>query len=587
MHKTEEIRKNYSPQRKTNKSPLSGLTPRTTDHEPRTIPLLCLAFILQIFFATPSQGEPSTYLPVSHRAYDFLELMEHKCQMSGAYLGTKPAVRTEIARLLFGLLNKKDLMTEAEKAELECLLDEFSADYLSRKGFVWENPEPVEKLPGFLKEHLYRNRRNLHSASGDNYSLYFDPVIVRKAELGNLNNSSKKDNVYTSGNGFILRGTLGNHIGFHIDIRDSKEWGSRDYPEQTATTMPGRGYAAFKGDRAEFDETHAHIAWSNGPFVISYGRDRNVWGRGRRGTLLMSSYGAPYDMMKLETGFGRIKFIFFAAEIEQYPPIAKFYYNNPPGVFSDSVTVKKRLSGHRIEINIADRLNLGFHETVVYGGRWDLSYLNPVMFLKGGEHANGDHDNAAMGMDFRLFLQKNHSVYGELLIDDITTTKLGTDWYGNKLAYQIGSFYVVGDMDSRIQYTRLNPWVYTHRYPINSYTHYGDVLGHRAGPNSDEFLLEFRKRFSRRLHTGLSFTRRRHGANTDIENVGGDPLQGFKDGDSKKAKFLAGGLKKTTGVNFDISYELLWQLYVRAGYTYERFRHDGINIFRFSLCLNE
>ena len=366
--------------------------------------LSCIALVLVIAFVTSSHGEPSSYLPISHRAYDFLERMESKLLLRGAYLGTKPATRAEIAGFLFGLMNEKQFMTRVEKAELACLLKEFSPDFFFYKGLAWDDHGPVEKIPDFLKGFIYRNRRNMYSAHGENYSLYFDPVIVRKAKIGKMHGFSKDDNVFTSSNGFILRGTAGKHLGFHIDIRDSKEWGSRDYPEVNVTTMPGRGYAIFKGDRAEFDETFAHLAYSNGPFVVSYGRDRNLWGRGRHGTLIMSDYGSPFDMIHLETAFWRLKFMYFSAEIEQFPPIAKFYYNNPPGVPTDSVTVKKYLSGHRIEINIADFLNLGFHETVVYGGRWDLSYLNPLMFYTGAEHMNGDHDNTLIGMDFRLFV---------------------------------------------------------------------------------------------------------------------------------------------------------------------------------------
>ena len=207
------------------------------------------------------------------------------------------------------------------------------------------------------------------------------------------------------------------------------------------------------------------------------------------------------------------------------------------------------------------------------------------MFLTGAEHTNGDHDNAAMGMDFRLYVHRAHSLYGELLIDDISTTKLGTDWYGNKLAWQIGTFltepFGLSDADSRIEYTRIKQWVYTHRYTINSYTHYGDVLGHPLGPNSDEIFFELRKRFSRRFHTSLSFIKRRHGT------LGGDPLTGFKDSDSKKARFLDGDLKKTTRVGIGLSYELMWELFVKCGYQYEELNGDGVNIFLFSIGLNE
>ncbi|MHB9027126.1 MAG: capsule assembly Wzi family protein, partial [Candidatus Latescibacterota bacterium] len=357
------------------------------------------------------------------------------------------------------------------------------------------------------------------------------------------------------------------------------------------TTTPGRGFVSFKEDHAEFDETSAELTYSSGPLTLMYGRGENLWGRGKRGTLGMSGYSAPYDMIRLETEFWRLRYVFTAAEIEQYPPVAQFYYNPPAGIYADSVAVAKRFAAHRLEFDLTDRLNLGFYETVIYGGRWDLSYLNPLMFLRGAEHANGDHDNAALGADFRLFVHRSHSIYGELFIDDITTTKLGTDWYGNKLAWKLGTFFVeplgLGDTDFRMEYTRIQPWVYGHRYPINVYDHYGSTLGHPAGPNSDELYTEIRKRFSRRFNVSVYGIRSRHGANPPGRNVGGDIKLGFRNGDSTRAKFLDGILEKRTAAGFDVSYELLWQLIMKAGYTYEDRDGKGNNIFRFSFGLNE
>lgn len=543
--------------------------------------------------ASLSRGElatPTTYLPESHRAYDFLERMEHLYLVSGAQLGTKPLTRARAAELLYSI-TIMDALSITNREELNCLRSEFKLDYYGNNRLVWDDDGPIDYLPGFLKTLIYRNRRNFYTAQGDNYTLFVDPVIVRRASLGKLHDSGGDDHVYTAGNGLRIRGTVGDHLGFHIDVRDSREWGSRTYPEDTAATMPGRGFASFKGDRVEFDETRAHIAYTNGPFVLSFGSGENVWGRGKRGTLALSGFGAPYDMVRLETAFWRLKMTFFTAEIEQYPPIAKLYYNNPPGIESDSVAVQKYLSGHRLEVDLTDRVNIGLYEAVVFGGRWDMSYLNPVMFLKGAEHFNGDHDNAVMGMDFRILVHRIHSIYGEFFIDDITTTKLGTDWYGNKLAYQIGTFIItpfgIDDLDCRVEYTRVNPWVYTHRTPINRYDHYGDVLGYPAGPNSDEVFVELRKRFSRRFHTSLAFARRRHGANPPGENIGGDPLAGFSDGDSKSSKFLAGIRETTNLFSLDLSYELLWELFLKVGYSYEEIDGDSVPIYRFSLGLNE
>ncbi len=217
-----------------------------------------------------------------------------------------------------------------------------------------------------------------------------------------------------------------------------------------------------------------------------YGRGVNIWGRGKQGTLALSGYASPYEMLKLETEFWRLRYTFLAAELEQYPPIAQFYYHNPPGVYSDSVTVAKRMSAHRVETDITDRLTIGLHETVIYGGRWDLSYLNPVMFYKSAEHTNGDHDNAAMGADFHLIVHRSHSVYGELFIDDITTGKLGTSWYGNKLGWQLGTISSSRSASTTRCPLRVHPRESVGIHPrisINTYSQYGSTLGYRTGPN--------------------------------------------------------------------------------------------------------
>jgi hypothetical protein len=548
-------------------------------------------FGLVMLSADVSAGEATSYLPVSHRAYDFLERMEHLGVLPEARLGAKPITRAEAAKLLYGIPKQSDWLTDVDLDELNYLLAEFKNDFFGNNRLSWDDRGPVKHVPNFLNGFVYRNRRNLFSANGDTYSLYLDPVIVREASLGTDHAAGGDDNVYTYANGFKIRGTASEHVGFHIDVRDSKEFGSRDYSDETIVTMPGRGWVSSKGDHVEFDETSAHLAYSNGPFNVMYGRGKNVWGRGKRGTLALSGYGSPYDMFRLETGFWKLKFIFFAAEIEQHPAVANYYYNDPMSSGSDSVMVKKRMSGHRVELDLTDRINIGLYENVVYGGRWDWSYLNPVMFLKGAEHTNGDHDNAVMGMDFRVMVHHAHSLYGEFFIDDITTTKLGTDWYGNKLAYQLGTFLVMPfglrDVDARLEYTRIKPWVYTNRLKYNTYTHYGDVLGSPLGPNSDEVFMQFRKRFSRRIHTALSFVRRRHGANPDGVNVGGDPLTGYRDGDSKEAEFLAGDLAVSKQVSFDMSYEIFWELFARIGYTYDDLNGDRTNIYRFSLGLNQ
>ncbi len=534
---------------------------------------------------------PSSYMPNSHRVYDFLNRMDHKFGLNNAFLGTRPMLRSDAARLLYSLSGETRYMTGTESEEFACLMDEFRPDYLGSGGFPWDDKGPVPGIPSPLSGMLYRNRRNLYSTVGDNYTLYLDPVLGFAADTGDARPGMDDERVYTSYNGFRLRGTTGDHIGFFVDVRDAREWGSRDYGFDTSGTLPGRGFASLRGDSAEFDETYANVTWTQGIFVASFDRNRAIWGRGERGTLMLSGYGAPYDMLRVEARFWKLRFTSFAAELYQYPEIGRWYYPPARGGQTDSTAVSKHLSGHRLEINLTDRLNIGLNETVVYGGDWDLGYLNPLVFLKGMEHANGDHDNAAMGLDFRFRVHRSHTVYGELVVDDITTGKLGTDWYGNKLGWQLGTFLLepfgIGDTDIRLEYARIRPWIYTNRLPIDTYTHYGDGLGHVIGPNSDEFFAEVRHRFNRRLHTGLSFVRGRHGANPPGENIGGDIAAGHAPEDGTSAHFLAGDLSTLTAVSADVSCELLWELFLKAGLTWEDWDGDGIARVRFSIGLNE
>ncbi len=552
--------------------------------------LSCLLIFCFLSVGT-SHSAATNYLPNGHRVYAFLERMEQKTIVKGMHFSTKPLTRAEAATFLYAIEDNSAALTKIEKEELSCLKREFRFDKNIQDDFDAHDKGKHPLLPSILGDYFYRNRRNLFSTGAEDYSLFLDPVLVREARFAEQPGSSADDNVFTATNGFVMRGTVGGRIGYRIDVRDSKEWGDRVYPENTATTMPGRGFASFKEDSAEFDETYAHVTYSHGPFVVSYGRDRTVWGRGSSGSLLLSDYGAPYDLLKVETSFWNIKYLFFTGELKQYPAIARFYYPGAEDSPADSVEVQKYISGHRLDINLGSRLNIGLHETVVFSGRHNWSYLNPVMFLKGAEHANGDHDNAAMGMDFRYIVVPTVSIYGEMLIDDVTTSKLGSSWYGNKLAWQVGALTTdplrLNDSSARIEYTHINPWVYTHRYAINSYTHYGDVLGHYLGPNTELINGSFEKYLHRRLKVSLDFKRSISGENTASKNVGGDPLDGYSQGDSKEADFLAGNSVEYSRIGLALRYEPAWQCFISLAYARETINDDSGNVYMLSFGLNE
>ena len=209
------------------------------------------AAMVVLFAAAAAVAAPTSYLPEEHRVYDLLERMEAHWFVTGAHLGARPITRARAADLLLEAKKNLHLLSPADREELGCLLDEFGPDVASRHGLVWDDRGPIERAPGFLRGFVYRNRRNLYSASGDAYSLYLDPVVLRSGEARSRATAAKDERVFTSSNGFVMHGAVGGNVGFFVDVRDSKECGSRDYPPATVTTMPGRGFASFKGDPSD------------------------------------------------------------------------------------------------------------------------------------------------------------------------------------------------------------------------------------------------------------------------------------------------------------------------------------------------
>jgi len=529
----------------------------------------------------------STYLPVNHPVYDFLERMETRGVLPLSHLGIRPTTRTYAARLLSRVYAEKEQLSETDREELNHLLEEFRYDL--PQDFLIEfskiDSSPVSHLPDCM-QFLYSNRQNLYSSVSEDVTLFFDPIFIWSTTRRDSNINPENNRINVAGNGFVLRGTVGEHVGFYVDVCDSKEWGSRTY--NGIPKSPGIGWFAQKGDHAEYDETRAYLTYENGPFVISYGRGENIWGRAKSGSLALSDNSPPFDQFRFEASFWKLRFMYVLGEIKQYPQISKIVYAEQVDT-NHFVASQKYITAHRIEINLCKNLSLGLYESVIFGDRFDFSYANPVTFLRGAEHYNRDHDNAAMGADFQ-YIFRTMSVYGEFFIDDITTKKIGTDWWGNKFAYQAGLFIVeplgLPGIDHRVEYTKIKPWVYTHKYPINSYAHYGDAIGYFSGPNSDVLFVESRKRFSRRLEVKLVYTRYRHGRNYPDLNIGGDISLGQIGEGIISSYFLNGIKSETIDVSIGFSFEIIRNLLLKGDYMLE-YNHDEItNIITCSLALN-
>jgi hypothetical protein len=245
----------------------------------------------------------------------------------------------------------------------------------------------------------------------------------------------------------------------------------------------------------------------------------------------------------------------------------------------------KYLAAHRLEAAVAPWLDVGFQEVLVYGDRGlQLTYLNPIMFYWAAQSYQGDKDNLMMGVDLDFHPGNGLRLYLAYTVDDLKKLRVFSDDFANKFSFQTGLLWAdpigLHDVDLRAEYVRIEPWIYTHKFPVNTFRHFDSSLGHSLEPNSDRWQLEAARRVSRDLSFQVRLSRSRHGNNEVlgrgedgeliVRNVGGDLHRGWRPGDDREVKkFLDGNVSRRTGLGAQASFRLLPQLTIEAAFQHE------------------
>ncbi|MBN2412754.1 hypothetical protein JXQ31_13785 [candidate division KSB1 bacterium] len=521
--------------------------------------------LILILFLISSSYSQTVYVSSEHWVYEYLERLEAKHLLPFVLNSTKPMTRDEIAGLLKSAYQNKEKLNRVEQDQLQFLLGEFReelVDIYSRRETTLGRITGSKWIDPVLPDLIYANGRNLLSISSGPLRVNWDPILFRKRLYANADTLSGGERVFEDSNGFVFWGTIGDNVGFYTNVRDTREWGTRLYPGYVNTTAVGLGFVQGGGDQIYHDETRAYVVLNYKTFYLQFGKDKNLWGPGYSGQLGLSGRATSYDFAKLQVVSQRFKFTSLWGVLQHYD--TGFFYGNHQ---------EKYIAAHRLECAPFDFMELGLYETLIYSGRKiEPGYLNPVMFYRSAEHYLGDRDNAAMGLDVELKLIPNTKIYGELFIDDLTTGKLSSGFYGNKFAYLVGGHYVdmagIPNLDVRLEYARVRPYTYSHKFELNSYRHFITGLGHWIGPNADDLYLELAYRYSRRLKIFLYFEVLRHGANQDSVNYGGSIFAPHRFGDSETVHFLDGILEKTKSTGVNVSYELAREFFIKLQYNY-------------------
>ena len=538
----------------------------------RTI-LLFLFLLINMAGAANSPVSVSLSEPV----YTFLERMETLGLLEDPLPAVKPYTRGRIASLLTELTGKRTQMTSIDRRDLDDFLLDFrweidhsKKSILLEKGQTWRST--LSSIKNFKQDFL-RYFRQAHPEEEnhvffwekDSHNFYFD------YEQG-LTYENRSDDLVrlASWQSYAFRGVLAERLGYQVSVTLIGLRGDEDYARQHPILK--RSWSEKPEDGPEYaDRTGGEISYHSDYFNFTFAQQEVEWGYGESGKLILSRNAEQFPYISIQKDWGWGRFIALHGKLQSFlQDTLSDGYNFYPD---------KWLAAHRLEINLCKKLTLGFNENFIYGNRYaDWAYLIPFNFYRAVQHKLRDRDNATISIDFQVRPFAGNKIYGTVFLDEFMYSRLNTNWYGNKHAFQFGIFQAdplgIPNLSLRFEYTAIMPWVYTHNFRINSYTSDSNSLGHWAGPNSEIYYFHLQKDWHQRLTTGVKFRQWKHGANYDNENIGGDILLGHRTTLGTQSeprltrKFLEGILTTEKQYQAYANYEIFNDLYLQGKYNY-------------------
>ena len=280
--------------------------------------------------------------------------------------------------------------------------------------------------------------------------------------------------------------------------------------------MPHEGYwkdyKVVGGSQYDFFTARGGVTYAAGKHVnLQLAHDRNFIGNGYR-SLILSDYSAPYFFLKANTRVWKFNYQNLFAELT-----AQRAYD-AAGSPTDEVYPKKYLALHHLSFDVTPNFNVGVFESVIMGSggvdyvvpnntpntlqkitvqqrrRFELQYLNPVIFYRAIEQNVGSADNAILGLDFKWNILHTAQLYGQLVLDEfkISEVRAGNGWWANKQAFQLGGKYIdvagLRNLDLQVEFNYIRPYTYQHEDSYTNYQHYQQPLAHPMGANVAEIL---------------------------------------------------------------------------------------------------
>jgi hypothetical protein len=454
------------------------------------------------------------------------------------------------------------------------ITNEITGDSMNRDS-LFASLYPTER-PWMNKNWLYRKlfTQHLVEAGNDDYSFYLD--FMPDMQVGKQGGN----NLWLNTRGIELAGTIGKKFAFTSHFYED-QGKFADYYTNYANqkyVIPGQGRARpFKSGAFDYGYSGGTISYTPVKYVnFQVGYDKNFIGDGYR-SLLLSDNAFNYPFLKVTGTLGQVRYMAMYAQLIDFSldPLAQ-----------NTVLPKKNAVFHYLSWNATKRLSLGLFENIMWAPRGtDFSYVNPIMFLRPTEFANGSPDKALIGLNASYKIADRYVAYGQLMINEFTAKEVfaGNGYWANKLGGQIGvkgfDVFKVKNLNAQLEMNSVRPYSYSARDQLLNYGHYQQPLAHPFGANFTEYLGIANYRYNR-LDLRMELMTATYGLDINGLNYGKDIYKSYDTRANDYDVHIGNGLKtKLRYLNTTVAYILNPKnnLRVELGYINRREKNLEMN----------
>lgn len=466
---------------------------------------------------------------------DFLD----RCEVIGLIeinMHQRPLSRQKIYSYLKEIEASKYALSTVMQDELDFFLREFS----SNKG---------EDSLYFVEKNSSSSFRFLEYNYG-NSSIIIYPDIGAGIEFRNW----KSDVIYF--NGISFYGNISSYFSFDFDYNDISIKRNKQNPELSFSNKRGWDYQKFFKSTStnNYDIARGNISFSNDKLVFSLAKDYIYWGTNYDGNIIISDKAPSFPHLALKIfPWKSVEFSYL------YGALNSMYYDstslrNTSNYRPHISLIEKYFAAHIVSLRLGN-LNFSIGESVIISDRFEPVYLIPILFFRIADHYLSKTDyNSGNAQVFSAISYRFPSVKTRLdfsiFIDEMNITiKESPDAF----AYSIGltTYDILFDNSSlKFEYSRINPFVYTHTDPVQWYSNRGYNIGHWMGNNADRLFLQLGYTPITRLNIITNIQYIRKGASETPNQTRYQPDQSFLYGDKSYYIFIKAKLNYQLLNNF-------------------------------------